>query len=142
MATDIRTSPSRPLVLFVDDDADTREMYTLGLSCEGLDVLGARDGTEAYRRALESHPDAIVTDLSLPGTDGWALIGRLRHDLSTQHIPLVVLTGQGEPALRQRAQHEGCAALVLKPCLPGELAIELRQALARSIAHQPGPAAN
>jgi CheY-like chemotaxis protein len=115
--------------LIVDDDPDTREMYVMGLSFAGLDATAVGNADEAYRRAWETHPDVIVTDLCLPRSDGWTLIRCLQRDPSTEHNPLVVLTGHAELSSRRRAAREGCAAFVVKPCLPEELATELRRLL-------------
>jgi two-component system, cell cycle response regulator DivK len=126
-----RSQPAQrpPVVFIVDDDRDTREMYALALTWEGFHTVPLGNAGEAYQRAWETQPDAIVTDLSLPSTDGWELIRRLQGDPATQPIPIVVLTGHAAPAVRQRALDAGCAALLVKPCMPEELATELRHVL-------------
>jgi CheY-like chemotaxis protein len=123
-----RKVPSRPLVLIVDN-ADTREFYVHSLSPLGFDVIAAGDCTEAGRVAWVTHPDIVVTELSLPGGDGWQLIQDLRREARTRDIPIVLLSGQATPALTERPEHEGCAASLLKPCLPEALATELRRVL-------------
>jgi two-component system cell cycle response regulator DivK len=135
-----RRLPSRlPLVLIVDDHPDTREMYAMALSCMGLEVTGVATADEAYRCACEARPDVIVTDLSLPRTDGWTLMRWLRCSASTRNIPVVVLTGHAAPELQQRAKHEGCAAFLTKPCLPDQLATELLQLLDRAVVPSQAP---
>jgi CheY-like chemotaxis protein len=124
-----RNPPSRPLVLVVDDHDDTRELYVQSFICLGFEAIGAADCDDAYRRAWGFHPDIIVTDLSLRGSDGWQLIEILKREARTRDIPVVLLTGHAAPSLRERAEHEGCAGFFLKPCLPDELASELRQIL-------------
>jgi CheY-like chemotaxis protein len=120
----------RPTVLIVDDDADTRELYVMTLSSEDFEPLAAADGAEGCRLAGERQVDLVVTDLSLPRLDGWGLVACLRRDASTRHIPVVVLTGHSNPELRERAAREGCAALLVKPCLPDQLTAEVRRAIA------------
>ena len=124
-----RPSPGRPLVLIVDHHADTRELYGDSLAALGFKTIAAADGAQARRRAWESHPDIVVTDLALPGVDGWQLIRDLKREARTRDIPVVLVTGLAAPWLRQRAEREGCAACFVKPCLPDELAIQLRQVL-------------
>jgi CheY-like chemotaxis protein len=124
--------PSRPLVLIVDDHDDTRELYVQSLSGLGFAAIAAGDGAEAGRRACESHPDIVVTDLMLRGGDGWQLIQDLRHEARTRNIPIVLLTGHATPSLKERAEREGCAAFLVKPCVPDALATELRQVLERT----------
>jgi two-component system cell cycle response regulator DivK len=128
-----RRPPSRPLVLIVDDDPDTREMYIVGLSAVGCDATSAAESDAAFLHAWRMHPDIIVTDLTLPGGDGWDLLGRLKQDPRTRDIPVVVLTGHTGTALQARAEQEGCAAFLLKPCLPEELAAVVRAVLESSV---------
>ena len=131
-----RNIPARPLVLVVDDHHDTREMYVQGLVAFGFDAISAADSDQAYRRAWDFHPDVVVTDLTLPGGDAWQLIHDLKREARTREIPVVLLTGHHESSLRERAEHEGCAGFFVKPCLPDELATELRHVLERTIVHE------
>jgi two-component system, cell cycle response regulator DivK len=137
-----RNIPSRPLVLIVDDHDDTRELYVVSLAALGFEAIAAADRAQACQRAWESHPDIVVTDLTLPGGDGWQLIQDLKGEARTRDIPVVLLTGHAAPSLRERAEREGCAAFFVKPCLPDELAVELRHVLDRAIAHERVPASH
>lgn len=129
--------PSRPLVLVVDDHADTRELYVQGLMAFGFEAIAGADSEEASRRAWDVHPDIVVTDLALRDCgDGWQLLHDLRREARTREIPVVVLTGHDAPSLRERAEHEGCAGFFVKPCLPDELATKLRHVLDRTIVHE------
>ena len=131
-----RTSPARPLVLVVDDDVDTRELYVQSLVIFGFEAIEAADCEQAYRRAWDFHPDIVVTDLTLRGGDGWQLIQDLKREPRTREIPVVLLTGHAASSLRERAEHEGCAGFFVKPCLPDELATELRHVLDGTIADE------
>ena len=131
-----RNRPARPLVLLVDDHDDTRELYVQGLITFGLEAIEAADCEQAYRRAWDFHPDIVVTDLTLRGGGGWQLIQDLKREPRTRDIPVVVLTGFAAPSLRERAAHEGCAGFFVKPCLPDELATELRHVLERTIVRE------
>ena len=131
-----RHIPSRPLVLVVDDHDDTRELYVQSLVALGFDAISAADSEQAYRRAWDFHPDIVVTDLTLRGRDGWQLLRDLKREARTREIPVILLTGHGEPSLRARAEQEGCAGFFVKPCLPDELATELRHVLERTLAHE------
>jgi CheY-like chemotaxis protein len=135
-----RNTPSRPLLLVVDDHDDTRELYAVSLSALGFEVITAAECAQASRRAWELHPDIVVTDLIFKGGDGWQLIRELRGEARTRDIPVVLLTGSNAPDLRERAEREGCAAVFVKPCLPDVLAIELRQVPDRTIVHKHVPA--
>jgi len=121
-------SGKRPLVLVVDDYADSREMYAVHLSCVGFDVIEAGNGVEALERAADSAPDIIVMDLSLPIMDGWEATRRLRADARTTSIPVIVLTGHALTT-SDAATELGCDAFVIKPCLPEALEREIRRVL-------------
>ena len=124
-------SPARPLVLIVDGQQDRLALYALTLSAMGFDVLAANDTVSAFGRATAMSPDVIVTDLVLRQASGWDLLARLKGEPSTRHIPVVMLAGMMQPGTRERALHEGCAALLVQPCLPDRLVLELRSLLIR-----------
>jgi CheY-like chemotaxis protein len=117
-----------PLVLFVDDDADTREMYQLALNLEGFAVLVAANVADAIRCVMETPPAVIVTDLAMPGMDGHELIGWL-HEQGRFGTPVIALTGWASPSDANRARQAGCAAVCVKPCLPASLAATIRSVM-------------
>ena len=108
-------------VLLVEDHADTRQMYAEFLGIE-FEVLTAANGDEALGTMRANPPDLIVTDLSLPGMDGFELIARVRSDASLQSIPIICLSGYGGHEHEQRARAAGCDRILQKPCMPDELA--------------------
>ena len=112
-----------PVVLLVDDDADTREMYSIGLSACGFDVLTAEDVEQAQTLACEREPDAVVTDARLPGASGVALAQALRADVRTSRCAIVLLTG--DVALGESPRHRPYDCFLAKPCTPQRLAQEL-----------------
>jgi CheY-like chemotaxis protein len=124
-----RTPPSRPLVLMVDGHVETLALYAIALSAMGFDVIPAKDSAEGFNRAWGLHPDIIVTELALRHASGWELLERLKDEPRTRDIPVVVLTEIAQSAAHERAVRSGCAALFVKPCLPGRLGIELRKLL-------------
>ena len=116
-------------VLLVDDYSDAREMYTEYLEFMGYEVLQAQNGVEALERAIDSSPDIILMDLSLPIVDGWEATRRLKADKRTQSIPVVALTGHALAGISEGAREAGCDAFVTKPCLPEDLVKEIRRIL-------------
>ena len=124
-----RTPPARPLVLVVDGHEDTRELYAVALPSLGFETDTIGDGIRAFGRAWDMHPDIIVTEISLPRFDGWSLVAELTRDPRTRDIPIVVLTSHAELSVRERAQREGVAAVLVKPCLPERLATAVRELL-------------
>jgi two-component system, cell cycle response regulator DivK len=122
---------ARPRVLIVDDYPDAREMYGEYLESAGFDVIQAANGVEALRRAADEAPDIVLMDLSLPVMDGWEATRRLKADVRTSAIPVVVLTGHVLSGMSEIVQQAGGAAFVAKPCLPENLVEEVRRVLGR-----------
>jgi len=119
-----------PRVLLVEDHLDTRQMYAEFLGIE-FEVVTAADGEQALDLMRAHPPDVIVTDLSLPGIDGFELIARVRADPSFPAIPIICLSGYGGHAHEQRARAAGCDRILLKPCMPDKLA-----AIVAELAHE------
>jgi len=129
-------SAGRPLVLVVDDDRDTREMYGFFLDAEGLDVITAPDAATAFELAVARQPRAVVTDLFLPGgTTGLDLCRQLHGDSRTAHIPALLLTGSARDGEVDRARAAGCAEVRFKPILPEQLVSDLRTLIGGAGAH-------
>jgi two-component system cell cycle response regulator DivK len=125
------TKSLRPRVLLVDDFPDAREMYSEYLEFSGFDVVEAGNGMEALQRAVDTTPDIILMDLSLPVMDGWEATRRLKADQRTKAIPVVALTGHALAGISEGAKQAGCDAFVTKPCLPEDLVREIRKILDR-----------
>jgi CheY-like chemotaxis protein len=126
------------LVLLVEDDVDTYELYSDVLASAGFAVIGADSGEDAVRRAVESAPDIIVMDYDLRGMDGALATEMLKRDPRTHAIPVMMLTGH--VALRQidRARKAGCDAFLSKPCPLDKLLDEVRHLLAADENRQNG----
>ncbi len=118
-----------PVVLIAEDTFDTRELYELYLTQRGFRVQTVVDGEAAVEMALESGPDVIVLDSSMPRLDGVAATKRLKQDVRTRHIPVIILTGSHHKAIHQGALEAGADAFVTKPCLPEDLERQIRKFL-------------
>jgi CheY-like chemotaxis protein len=119
----------RPLVLVIDDSAETRKLYALVLELEGYVVAQARDGQDGLEQARDLVPDIIITDLAMPIMDGWETTSRLRADPSTRHIPIIACSGDGAGQRMDRAAPE---VLLAKPCPLDMLVAEVRRLLQRA----------
>src|SRR3954452_24120432 len=117
----------RPLVLVVEDDLATRKLYAGALVEEGYEVIEAHNGFQASEKARELLPAVIVTDLGLPGIDGFELCRRLQQDVRTRQIPGSAIPGRSvSAAALARARAQGCHAVLFKPIDPARLVAELR----------------
>jgi two-component system, cell cycle response regulator DivK len=116
-----------PSVLLVEDDQDGRRMYAEWLTGAGFHVSQAHNGLQALERAFDSLPDVVVTDLNIPGIDGFELTRRLKQDPRTSSIPVLAVTGYAAFAADPgRARRAGCDAVLPKPCSPDDLESAIR----------------
>jgi two-component system cell cycle response regulator DivK len=122
-----RDSLSPRLVLIVDAHADTRALYKAFLIPNRYAVATAADGSEAWAHATEDIPDIIVTETQLPGIDGYTLCERLRANRRTEAVPIVVLTAESRTGQLERARQAGADTVLVKPCLPEVLLLEMQK---------------
>jgi two-component system, cell cycle response regulator DivK len=114
-------------VLLVEDDPDGRRMYAEWLTHVGFRVDEAHNGLQALERAFDGRPHVIVTDLHIPGIDGFELTRRLRQDPRTRATPVVAITGYAAFAADPgRARRAGCDVVMPKPCAPEDLEAAIR----------------
>ena len=119
------------LILVVEDDTDTRELYVDYLTYFGFRVVAVPDGVSAVAEASDLLPDLIVMDLALPYLDGWDATRQLKSQPRTARIPIVACTADAYPASAERALVAGCDVYLVKPCTPEELLKEIRRVLKR-----------
>lgn len=81
-------------ILLVDDERDFRDLIALFLQREGYETECASDGQEAYKKILASRPDLIVSDIRMPGWDGYMLLKNVG-TLDPPPIPMLFLSGFG-----------------------------------------------
>ena len=88
-------APGKPRVLVVDDDPLMLHLYELEMAGWGLDleVVKANNGFEALIRIGEQRPDLLVSDLNMPGMDGFRMIRTLREDSGTAGMNMIVVSG-------------------------------------------------
>jgi two-component system, cell cycle response regulator DivK len=130
-----------PIVLIVDDHEDSAAMYAIGLLAMGFQPLVARTAEEAWVSVCELRPDVVVADITLPGISGLEFTRRLRQDVRTRDMAIVVLTGHSGDGVKHAAAEAGCDRFVVKPCLPDTLALEIRDLLLnrQQVNREPAP---
>jgi two-component system, cell cycle response regulator len=101
-------------VLVVDDSDVTRTVLARTLGRAGYEIIQARDGLEGAVLALREQPAAVVTDLEMPGMDGYQLVRLLKSDSASAHIPVVVVTSHGEAPSRYWGLRAGADAYLTK----------------------------
>ncbi|HMG75271.1 MAG TPA: response regulator transcription factor [Pyrinomonadaceae bacterium] len=118
-------------LLVVDDDPSLLLAVSETLRAEGHEVVTARRGSEAMVRVAESLPDLIITDIRMPGMDGYALVRNLRSAPRTRLIPIVFLTAKDETVDRITGFQTGVDAYVTKPFESEELIAIVKSILER-----------
>jgi len=114
-------------LLVVEDDKDARDVFCAMLDYEGAMVLGAASAEEALGILRTVRPHAIITDIALPGCDGFWLLEQLRASSRLDNIPVVALTAV---ARRDEILDAGFDAFVAKPVRPESVADAVLAALA------------
>jgi CheY-like chemotaxis protein len=119
-----------PLVLIVEDDLGTRVMYRDFLSTSGFRTVDAHNGYQALEKANELRPDAVLTDLAVPGMDGFEFCRALKQSPALRRIPILAVTGHSEYLDQpDRFTQAGISQVLVKPCAPDVIAEELRRLL-------------
>ena len=124
-----RLTPENPLsvagvrALLVEDEADARELITAMLVQGGVEVRTACSAAAALAAFDEWRPDILISDIGMPGEDGYMLMKKWRERESARglHIPAIALTAYARPEDRQRALSVGYESHVPKPVAPEEL---------------------
>jgi len=130
MHIDAEESAQGPLVLIVEDDLSTRVMYREFLSHSGFRTIDAHNGKQALDKAREERPDAVLTDLAVPGIDGFEFCRTLQEAAVTRSIPILAVTGHAEYLEQpERFRHAGISRVLIKPCDPDVIIRELRHLL-------------
>lgn len=115
----------KPMLLVVEDSNDVVH-YLMALLLKDYDVIVAGNGEEGFAKAIDYIPDLILTDIMMPVMDGIDMLGRVKQNPLTSHIPVVVLTARAEVASRISGLERGADAYLAKPFNNDELQAQLR----------------
>jgi CheY-like chemotaxis protein len=102
-------------ILVVDDSATIRAVLGRMLEVDGYDVVRAADGESALDMARAEPPAMIFLDIVLPGMNGFAVLRALRHDPVTQHVPIVMISGNQQATEQFYVQRFGADDFISKP---------------------------
>ena len=116
---------SKPSVLIIDDNEDIRS-YVHTLLHTDYTVIEAADGSEGIRKAMKYVPDLIISDVMMPGIDGIECCRRLKSELQTCHIPVILLTACSLDEQRIQGYDGGADSYISKPFNSKLLLVRLR----------------
>jgi CheY-like chemotaxis protein len=130
MPTGPGTESSSPLVLIVEDDLATRSFYRDVLTLSGFRTADAHNGHQALEKARDERPNLVLTDLAVPGMDGFELCRALRQSAHLRDIPILAVTGHAEYlGDAGRFRQAGIDQVLMKPCPPDLIVQEVRRLL-------------
>jgi len=135
----VSAEPRTFKALVVDDDPDLRRIVrmTLERSDLGLTVITAQDGPEALALAEIERPDIVILDLSMPNMDGFSVCRKLRSDVRTAFVPVMMLTAEGSEESVSRGFQAGTDDYVVKPFRREDLLARLRRMIERTYGRMP-----
>ena len=113
-------------ILVVEDQDSIRRMIEALVQARGYEVTAVSSGAKAIDVAMTNAPDMVLLDLNLPGQyDGFDVCQRLRFDLGTRTVPVVIISAMDDDESRARATAAGATAYYTKPFSPIALLKEI-----------------
>ena len=122
-----------PSILLVEDELEQRAMLAGMLESEGYRVAGVASAEEALDRLKEAKPDMIVTDVKLPGMDGFTLYEKILQQPASRQIPFLFITGYTDQRAIEAVKTLGAVAYITKPYDLEDLLHQVKEVL------PPGP---
>ena len=108
-------------VLAIDDSSSVRKLVEYSLGSRGFQVSTASDGVEALELLSRQSFDAIILDINMPRLDGFKFLKMIKRKSAFSHIPVVMLTTEGQEEDEERALQMGAFSYLVKPFRPSEL---------------------
>jgi PAS domain S-box-containing protein len=124
---DTAGEPAR--VLIVDDERRNRDVLEVMLGTHGYHLLTAASGGEALAMVAQQQPDLILLDIMMPGMDGYEVAGKIKSDLATKHIPIIMVTALGDRDARMVGLNAGAEDFLTKPVDRAELCARVKNLL-------------
>jgi YesN/AraC family two-component response regulator len=118
------SNPDHHTILIVEDNADVRNFIRTHLKIN-FNVLEAGDGETGFSLAVTGMPDLVITDVLMPGMDGLELCHKLKNDINTCHIPVILLTALTEISRIRQGFESGSDDYITKPFNPSLLKMKV-----------------
>jgi two-component system, chemotaxis family, chemotaxis protein CheY len=116
-------------ILAVDDSPSVRQMVKLTLTGAGYEIVEAGDGAEGLSKARATTLDMVVTDLNMPVMNGLGLIRELRKLPAYRGVPILFLTTESDPEMKQQAKAAGATGWITKPFQQDQLVAIVKKVL-------------
>jgi DNA-binding response OmpR family regulator len=126
-------NPEKMTILTVDDTPANIRLLTHYLEKQGYNVITAEDGFEGFKAAIQYHPDLILLDVMMPGTDGYEVCELLKAEEETKDIPVMFLTAKTAVEDKIRGFEMGAVDYITKPFNLVEIATRVQNQLIRKV---------
>src|SRR5262249_43272179 len=110
-----------PTVYFIDDSATMREVIKIAFRRESINVITCADAASALAQFDQNPPDAVITDVIMPDTDGYSVCTQVKQHAQFGHIPVVLMSGAVNKTVADKAVSVKADELIRKPFQPQEL---------------------
>jgi CheY-like chemotaxis protein len=110
-----------PTVYFIDDSATMREVIKIAFRRENFNVITCADAASALAQFEQNPPDAVITDVIMPDTDGYSVCTQVKQHAQFGHIPVVLMSGVVNKTVADKAVSVKADELIRKPFQPQEL---------------------
>src|SRR5215467_7516048 len=118
-----------PTVYFIDDSATMREVIKIAFRRENINVITCADAASALAQFEQNPPDAVITDVIMPDTDGYAVCTQVKQHPQFGHIPVVLMSGVVNKTVADKAVSVRADELIRKPFQPQELIARVKSLL-------------
>src|SRR5437868_3572407 len=126
-----------PTVYFIDDSATMREVIKIAFRRENFNVITCADAASALAQFEQNPPDAVITDVIMPDTDGYSVCTQVKQHAQFGHIPVVLMSGVVNKTVADKAVAVKADELIRKPFQPQELIGRVKSLLGPKIAPPP-----
>jgi len=116
---------SEPIVLLIEDNADVM-LYLKSILAGTYKLLETTNGIDGINRVIEHTPDLVISDVMMPGKNGYEVCKELKHDERTSHIPIILLTAKADAESRIEGFQSWADDYITKPFIPRELTTRIQ----------------
>jgi CheY-like chemotaxis protein len=130
---------AKPVVYFIDDSATMREVIKIAFRREALDVITCHDASSAIDMMDHSAPDVVITDVIMPGRDGYEVCQYVKQHPRFAQTPVILMSGVVNKGVAERAFAVHANELIRKPFQPQDLIARVRHLLSVPVEAAPAP---
>src|SRR3954453_1274783 len=120
-----------PVVYFIDDSATMREVIKIAFRRENIEVVACNDGDSALEQMSQQKPDVVISDVIMPGKDGYEVCQQIKLNPATAGTPVVLMSGVVNRQVAEKAFAVKADELIRKPFQPGDLIGRVKQLLSK-----------